>query len=86
MSKLKKIDIRNTIISITSIHEEDYICLTDMAQAKHGTNRAADVIKNWIRTRTTIEFLGTWENMYNPDFKVVELTTLRARQDYQHLY
>lgn len=72
MSKISTIDIRNAIISITKIEEEDYICLTDMAKAKEGDNRAADVIKNWIRTRTTIEFLGTWETMYNPDFKVVE--------------
>lgn len=69
MNKIKKIDIKNTIISITKIEEEDYICLTDMAKAKDGDNRAADVIKNWIRTRTTIEFLGTWETMYNPNFK-----------------
>lgn len=70
MSKIKNIDIENTIISITKIEDEDYICLTDMAKAKQGDNRAADVIKNWIRTRTTIEFLGTWETMYNPKFKV----------------
>ena len=72
MSKINKIDINNAIISITKIDQEDYICLTDMAKAKEGDNRAADVIKNWIRTRVTIEFLGTWETMYNPDFKVVE--------------
>jgi len=72
MYKISTIDIKNAIISITKIEEEDYICLTDMAKAKEGDNRAADVIKNWIRTRTTIEFLGTWETMYNPDFKVVE--------------
>ncbi|MBW6535413.1 MAG: KilA-N domain-containing protein [Mariniphaga sp.] len=69
---MSTIDIKNAIISITKIEEEDYICLTDMAKAKEGDNRAADVIKNWIRTRTTIEFLGTWETMYNPDFKVGE--------------
>jgi hypothetical protein len=72
MSKISTIDIKDAIISITKIKEEDYICLTDMAKAKEGDNRAADVIKNWIRTRTTIEFLGTWETMYNPDFKVAE--------------
>lgn len=72
MSKIKKLDINDAVISITKIDKEDYICLTDMAKAKDGDNRAADVIKNWIRTRTTIEFLGTWETMYNPDFKVVE--------------
>ncbi len=72
MSKIRTIDIKDAIISITKIEEEDYICLTDMAKAKDGDNRAADVIKNWIRTRTTIEFLGTWETMYNPNFKVAE--------------
>ncbi len=72
MSKIRTIDIKDAIISITKIEEEDYICLTDMAKAKEGDNRAADVIKNWIRTRTTIEFLGTWETMYNPNFKVAE--------------
>ena len=77
MSKLQKIDIENTIISIAKIKDEDYICLTDMAKAKEGDNRAADVIKNWIRTRTTIEFLGTWEQLYNPDFKVVEFDHFR---------
>jgi len=72
MSKIQKLDIEDTIISITKIEEEDYICLTDMAKAKEGDNRAADIIKNWIRTRTTIEFLGTWETLYNPNFKVAE--------------
>lgn len=45
MSKISTIDIKNAIISITKIEEEDYICLTDMAKAKEGDNRAADVIK-----------------------------------------
>tara|TARA_R110002049_G_scaffold598_6_gene3332 strand:- start:3573 stop:4451 length:879 start_codon:yes stop_codon:yes gene_type:complete len=72
MSKIRVIDIKDAIISITKIEEEDYICLTDMAKAKESDSRAADVIKNWIRTRTTIEFLGTWETMYNPNFKVAE--------------
>ena len=78
MSVLKKIDIQNIIVSITSIHTEDYICLTDMAKAKQGRNRAADVIKNWIRTRTTIEFLGAWESMYNPNFKVAEFDHFKS--------
>ena len=72
MTKLKKIEIENKIVSITQINNEDYICLTDMAKAKKGDNRAADIIKNWLRTRTTIEFIGTWEMLYNPSFKVVE--------------
>jgi hypothetical protein len=43
-----------------------------MANAKESESRAADVIKNWIRNRYTIEFLGTWERIHNPNFKVVE--------------
>lgn len=49
-----------------------------MAKAKQGENRAADIIKNWLRTRTTIEFLGTWEMLYNPDFKVVEFDHFKS--------
>ena len=48
-----------------------------MASAKEGDSRAADVIKNWIRGRYTIEFLGTWEIIHNPNFKVVEFDHFR---------
>jgi len=72
MSKKEKITVQGTEITIISSNNSDYICITDMANAKDGQARAADVIKNWIRTRTTLEFLGTWEQLYNPDFKVVE--------------
>ena len=43
-----------------------------LIRGDRGEARAADIIKNWIRTRTTLEFLGTWEPLYNPNFKVVE--------------
>jgi hypothetical protein len=72
MSKTKTIEVQKIIISIVEYQDDDYICITDMAKAKDGDSRAADVIKNWIRSRTTLEFLGTWEQMYNPNFKVVE--------------
>lgn len=73
MSKSKKIiQVQNVPVSVITEKGIDFICLTDMAKAKEGEARAADIIKNWIRTRTTLEFLGTWEEMYNPDFKVVE--------------
>ena len=78
MSKIKKLEIENAIISITKVNEDDFICLTDMAKAKKGDNRAADIIKNWIRTRTTIEFLGTWEMLYNPNFNVVEFDHFKS--------
>ena len=63
---------RNVTISISSEGGNDYICLTDMANAKDGESRAADIIKNWLRNRYTLEFLGTWEQMNNTNFKVVE--------------
>ena len=72
MVKSKTINVQGTIIKISSSNISDYICITDMANAKEGEARAADIIKNWIRTRNTLEFLGTWEQLYNPDFKVVE--------------
>ncbi len=72
MPKSKIIEVQNLPIAVASKNSGDYICLTDMAKAKEGDGRAADIIKNWIRNRTTLEFLGTWEEIHNPDFKVVE--------------
>ena len=66
------ITVQDIPITISSANEVDYICITDMATAKSDNSRAADVIKNWLRNRNTLEFLGTWEQIYNPSFKVVE--------------
>ena len=68
----KKIIVQDTEITIINQEDTDYISLTDMAGARRDESRAADVIKNWIRNRGTIEFLGTWEIIHNPNFKVVE--------------
>ncbi len=72
MRKTNIIKVQDFEISVTNANNNDYICITDIANIKEGDSRAADVIKNWIRNRATLEFLGTWEQMYNPDFKVVE--------------
>ncbi len=69
---MTKINVKNTEITIISVKERDYISLTDMANAKESESRAADIIKNWLRTRYAIEFLSIWEQINNPDFKVVE--------------
>lgn len=69
---MAKINVENREITIISVEERDFISLTDMANAKEGASRAADVIKNWLRARYTLEFLGTWEQINNPSFKVVE--------------
>ena len=72
MAKNKTIQVQNIPIAVSTDGGHDFICLTDMANAKEGESRAADIIKNWLRNRYTLEFLGTWEQMHNPDFKVVE--------------
>ena len=74
---MAKIIVQDTLITVLNFEEQDYISLTDMASAKEGGSRAADVIKNWIRSRYTIEFLGTWEVIHNPNFKVVEFDHFR---------
>ncbi len=76
---MAKIIVQNTEITVLSHNDKDYISLTDMANGKQSESRAADVIKNWIRTRYTIEFLGTWEMIHNPDFKVVEFDHFRMQ-------
>ena len=76
---MAKIIVQNTEITILSHNDKDYISLTDMANGKQDESRAADVIKNWIRTRYTIEFLGTWEMIHNPNFKVVEFDHFRMQ-------
>ena len=78
MSRNRTITVQNVPITITMSEEEDYICITDMAAAKSDNSRAADVIKNWLRNRGTIEFLGTWEQIYNPCFKVVEFDHFKS--------
>lgn len=70
--------VQDTPVTVMRIDQNDYISLTDMAKARTDAGRAADVIKNWLRTRSTLEFLGTWEIMYNPDFKVVEFDHFKS--------
>ena len=72
-----KLIVQNTPVTVIIDKGKDYICLTDMAGAKTDGIRAADIIKNWLRNRYTIEFLGTWEMIHNPDFKVVEFDHFR---------
>jgi len=79
MSKNQVIEVQLTKVSINHFNGVDYICITDMAHAKSDASRAADVIKNWMRTGTTLEFLGTWEKIYNPNFKVVEFDHFKTQ-------
>ncbi len=76
--KTSLISVQGTPVTILNLDQDDYISLTDMAKARTDSARAADVIKNWLRSRSTLEFLGTWELMYNPDFKVVEFDHFKS--------
>jgi len=67
----QKISVQGTEIIIFQQKDNDYISLTDIARYKNE-DEPKDVIKNWMRTRSTIEFLGLWEQINNPDFKGVE--------------
>ena len=71
----KKINVQDKIISIVSQNEQDYICLTDMVRNDEGD----DHIRNWLRNRNTVEFIGLWETIHNPDFKPVEFDTFRKQ-------
>jgi len=73
MSKTNKIQVENKIISITKQNKGDYICLTDMVRDEEGN----DHIRNWMRNRNTVEFIGLWETLHNPNFKGVEFDRFR---------
>lgn len=79
MSNRSVIMVNNIPITISEANYDDYICITDIAAAKSDHVRAADVVKNWLRTKSTIEFLSTWEILYNPEFKVVESDHFKAQ-------
>ena len=73
MKKNKKstVEVQGTAIAIISQKDKDYICITDIARYKKA-KRTDDLVRNWLRNRNTIEFLGIWEQLNNPDFKPVE--------------
>ena len=75
--KSNKIVVDNTSITIISVNEDDYISLTDIA--KHKSDDPIAVISNWMRNRNTIEYLGIWECLYNPDFKPLEFEGFRKQ-------
>lgn len=72
--KNRQITVQDTLVSVHDVNGEDYICLTDMARGEDGV----DHIKNWMRNRNTVEFLGLWETIHNPNFKPVEFDRFRA--------
>jgi len=75
MGKTNQLIVKGISISTLKIANENYISLTDIARNKNA-EEPKDVVKNWMRSRTTIEFLGLWEQLNNPAFKGVEFDPL----------
>ena len=71
----KKLDVKGNEIRLISKNGQDYISLTDMLKAKDGEFFIAD----WLRNRNTVEFLGIWESVYNPDFNYGEFATIKSQ-------
>lgn len=67
----KKIEVLSRGVRLAGVNEQDYLCLTDIARYKDAT-ASDDLIRNWLRNRNTIEFLGIWEHINNPGFNPVE--------------
>lgn len=72
---MSKIVVKDTDINIQRINNEDYICITDMLKAKDGEF----FITDWLRNRNTLEYIGTWESVYNPEFDYEEFTEIANR-------
>ena len=68
---MAKITVKESDVTIIKIDNVDYISITDIAKVKNPDD-ANGVIANWLRTRNTIEYLGIWERLYNPNFKPLE--------------
>ena len=72
-----KLIVGDTVVSFTRVEQGDFISLTDIARVKNS-DEPKDVVKNWLRTRSTLEFLGLWEKINNPEFKGVEFDTFKT--------
>ena len=69
---MARIIVQDTEITVSNVNGEDYICITDMLKAKDGDFFVTD----WLRNRNTMEFLGVWERIYNPNFNYGEFATI----------
>lgn len=80
-SKISRIEVQGTSVGILTQPTGDYICLTDIAKLKNP-DHSDDVIRNWLRSRSTVEFIGVWERLNNPGFNPVEFDGIRIQTAY----
>jgi hypothetical protein len=78
MKKTGELDIKGTVVRVVKINGEDFVCLTDMAKLK--SEDAQQIISNWMSNRMTLEYLGLWEELHNPDFKPLGFEGFRKAQ------
>ena len=71
---MAKITVQNTEVTVININDKDYISLTDMVR---NIDNGLALIEKWLRNKNTIEFLGIWESMYNPDFNSPEFEGIK---------
>src|SRR5690554_4206531 len=76
MAKNKKIDVHGTTVSIFTDKHKDFISLTDIARYRDA-DRSDYILQNWMRNRSTIEFIGLWELFNNPDFNSIEFDGIK---------
>lgn len=74
-AKTRSLTVQGTNVSVARRGDDDFISLTDMLKAKDGEFFIAD----WLRNRNTVEFLGVWERVHNPDFNYGEFATIRSQ-------
>lgn len=72
----KQIIVKDIAVTLITHKEDDYISLTDIARYKNS-KEPASVISHWLSTRFTVEFMGVWEQIHNPDFKVTEFSNFK---------
>ena len=72
---MAKISVKGVEVSVLKIYEDDYICLTDMLKSKDGDF----FFSNWMRNRNTVEFLGIWEQLNNPNFNCAEFDIIKSK-------
>ena len=82
---MAKIIVRNQTIKTLTKDGVDYICITDIARQKNPIE-PKDVVKNWLRSKNTLEYLGLWEQLNNPNFNVVEFDSLFYDKDSLTIY
>ncbi|MDX1964726.1 MAG: KilA-N domain-containing protein [Pirellulales bacterium] len=78
MTKFNQLTVLNHPVGVKQVLDHDYIRLTDIARFKDAAE-TDDLIRNWLRNRNTLEFLGLWEKLNNPQFNSIEFDGIKSQ-------